>query len=71
MAFIEVNVPVLIEEGSEQHERLLTLARDMKLTFDQMVEWAVNIGVYHHINDNLTMIERTYQKGACRNGTGS
>ena len=62
MKLIFVDVPILIEEGSEIHNRLVALAKKMDISFETAVRNVVGLGIMYHINDNLPLWEKSCQQ---------
>ena len=56
--FIPVNIPV--EKGSALYNRLVNLADAMECRLDVAVANVVTLGVNGHIEQNITLYEKTY-----------
>lgn len=56
--YVMVKVDIPIEQGGELHRRLESVARECGKTTEAVIAFMVQMGVYGHIEGNLSLYER-------------
>ena len=60
--YVMVKVDIPIERGSELHRRLESIAKGLDEPIENVITAMVQMGVYGHIEGNLSLYERTTSK---------
>ena len=60
--YVMTKVDIPIERGSELHRRLESIANGLGKPIENVITAMVQMGVYGHIEGNLSLYERTTDK---------
>lgn len=60
--YVMIPVNIQIEKGSALYNRLVNLADAMECRLDVAVSAVTTLGVHGHIEQNISLYERTYGK---------